>query len=187
MRFPVYPEKLRKTALIKAKIRYPLLAMLVAGILIFSYGCSHEAEGLIVAGALIGAAGFCFFGTLDSGDALICADIGDNEIRIIDKKGNPIRSTEYRYVRKIEIRSLQVTNISSEHCDNFPGSGIDTKLIMVYFDGVKCFEDMKLQCLSRKYELYWCDKILWHYNCIAFLYNADAWNLLNARMENHRK
>ena len=187
MRLPVYPEKFRKIAQFKLKIRYWLLLLHVIGILMFCAGVQHSIEALLVAGALTAAAGSLFLITFNAKDALISVEISDDGISLLDEKGIAFRCTEYRYIRSVEIRSLQITEITSENgkYSDFPGGGIDVKLIMVYFDGASCFEELHLRVLSKKFDLYWCDKIFYHHNCIAFMYNDDAWNLLNAKLTAH--
>jgi len=192
MKFPVYPEKFRKIARFKLKIRCWLLLLLVIGILMFFAYDKFGSEALLVAGFLTAAiAGSLFFITFNANDALIEVEIGDDRISLLDKNGKAFRSTEYRYIRSTEVRSLQITGSPSDNGSksygilDFPGGGIDVKLIMVYFDGAGCFEDLHLRRLSKKNDVYWCDKIFYHYSCIAYEYSDEAWKFLNAKLTAH--
>ena len=146
----------------------------------------------MVAGFLTTAiAGSLFFLTFRATDALIAVEIGDDRISLTDEKGRAFRSTEYKYIRCTEVRSLQITGSSSDSGSksygslDFPSGGIDVRLIMVYFNGASCFEDLHLRRLTKKYDLYWCDKIFYHHSCIAFVYSDEAWGLLNAKLTAH--
>ena len=192
MTFPVYPEKFRKTARFKLKSRCWLLLLLMIGITMFLAYAQFGGTSLMVAGFLTTAiAGSLFFLTFRATDALIAVEIGDDRISLTDEKGRAFRSTEYKYIRCTEVRSLQITGSSSDSGSksygslDFPSGGIDVRLIMVYFNGASCFEDLHLRRLTKKYDLYWCDKIFYHHSCIAFVYSDEAWGLLNAKLTAH--
>ena len=61
------------------------------------------------AGTLAGAVGFLYFGTFGARDVLVQVEIGEEEIRVVDERGELLRSTEYRYVRKTEVQTLYLT------------------------------------------------------------------------------
>ena len=186
---PAYPEKFRKRAMRILKIRYWLLALLFTGVLLFGIGFSGDIGGLMVAGALIGAAGFCFFATLSAKNILISVNIADDGIHVCDNKGIAYRSAEYRYVRGIEIRELLLTEIAHEGNGKYggPSHGTDAKLIIIYVDGASCFTDLKLADIGKKdKELYWHDELMHHHSCIALAYSDEAWGLLNKRLSELR-
>ena len=51
---------------------------------------------------------------------------------------------------------------------------------MVYIIRAWRFEDLMLRSCSLKDKaIYWCDDLLFHPDCIAFVYSEDAWKLLH--------
>ena len=185
MQFPVYPEWHRRFHGFILKIRYYLLALLPIGIALFCLGFEEpQNDFLILAGIMLGVIGAQFFDTFHSHDAMIGIEIKSNGIHISDAKGDVFRTSDYRHVRNIEIRTVQVTrfahgNYTSPHAV-LPDHGIVVQLIMVYINGAFCFDDLKLEALkSKDPNLYWCDEIFHHQNCFAFVYDETAWKLLN--------
>lgn len=181
MKFPVYPEKHRKLARFLLRARYPLLLLMTIGVLLFCFGDAYNQDYIMVSGAVIGAFGFLFFGTFHAGDALEYVEIDENGIHVSDRNGTRFRSTEHRYVRGIEIRSFQITEISSVNSKKMypPTKGVEEQFIMVYVDGAHCFDDLGLHPLNRSgIPLYWCDEALGLRSCIAFVYSDAAWELL---------
>lgn len=190
MRFPVYPEPYRKGSLFVLKIRWYLLASFIIGWALFWITLEMEPDNytLIVIALFLGIAGLFFFATFNAPDELILAEIREDGIHILDHKGDPYRSVEYRYVRNVEVRTLYITQISSVNAKPDYGSSpsIKATVIMAYINNAFCFEDLNLEQLRWKGEnAYWCDKIFHHYNCFAFVYNEEAWNLLQAQLAAH--
>ena len=62
--------------------------------------------------------------------------------------------------------------------------GRETKLILAYIDRAHCFEDLKLHPTGwRKTDKYWCNELMYHPYCIAFVYDEEAWKQLQARVD----
>lgn len=188
--FPVYPEKLRKYARFMLRIRYYLLASLFLGPVLLALGIESQPQhpSLIFAGLFLLFPGCLFFSSIHAGNALIQVDIQDDGIHILDEKGKSFRSTEYRYIRHMEIQTFQVTEISSEQTkQNYPPlSGLEETFILLYLNNAMCFEDLGLRQLRKRGQpLYWCDRLFHHHNCIAFVCNEEAWRLLQAKMASH--
>lgn len=187
MRFPVYPERLRKPARFLLKIRYILLAMLVLGTILFLVGSDLRSNALIGTGALVGVFGGLFFCTIAANNAMVQVDIQDDGIHILDGRGRPYQSAPYDSVRKIEIREIRITETSSDNSRHGPDAGFDARLIMIYINGAGCFEDLRLTRYTKGgRDVYWCDKVLHHSNCIALVYDETAWELLNRQLAVHR-
>ena len=190
--FPVYPEKFRRFAHFVLKIRYYLLAVFLAGIIVFFAGWQTGSDGLLIAGVLIGTFGTMFFGTLHVGDALVSVEISEGGICRVDAKGQRYQNSEYRYLRKAEVRSFQITNISyraANHATRMfpPAKGAEEKFILVYTDDAFSFDDLKLDQIGKNgTELYWCDKVLQCRNCFVFVYSDEAWKLLNKYLNTHK-
>ena len=186
MLFPVYPNFQRRLARFMLRARFALLPLFVAGLILFGVGAARNQGTLMAAGTLAGAVGFLYFGTFGARDALAQVEIGEEEICLVDERGEPLRAAEYRYVRKIETRTLYLTYLSTQRRNRglFEDPlGRETELILAYIDRAHCFEDLKL-CPTgwRKAEKYWCNELLYHPYCIAFAYDEEAWRLLQARV-----
>lgn len=164
--------------------------LLVVGpmLLIIGTEADPQSDALILAGALLWASGGMFFTTFHVPNAMAWVQIKEDGVYILDGKGQAYRSVEYRHILNVETRMFQVTEISSEQSKNRypPTSGIAIKAIMIYINGVRCFDDLKLRQLGKKgEELYWCDQIFRHNNCFAFVYDEGAWNQLMIQIEKH--
>ena len=114
--FPVYPEKLRKYARFMLRIRHLLLSLLILGPVLLALGIKAQPQraSLICAGLFLLLPGCLFFPSIQACNALIQVEIREDGVHILDEKNNSFRSTEYRYIRNMEIQTFQVTEISSE-------------------------------------------------------------------------
>lgn len=110
---------------------------------------------------------------------------GENSIDLIDHADAVIKSAEYRYVRRAEVRNLRlVMNRGGRGSMEVPQH---CRLIMIYFDGTYCFEDLK----ARQYYLirggddayYVCGDIFFHHGCITLAYDEAAWNYLQLQID----
>ena len=184
MQFPMYPEPHRKLAKGTLKVCRIFLALDIAGILALVLAFAFRNGALLFGGLLVlYVFGMLYFGTRHALNAMVMVEIGENEIRIVDNKGDVLRSAEYRYVRDMEARELEITLIADEGNRGDPGSGISAKLILVYINGAFSFDDLKLRKLGKgNHIFYYCDKLFFHQNCIALDYNEEAWNLLQERV-----
>ena len=183
--YPIYPEIHRKWGerARKAGKIFGLLGT-VAGVIML-VGVIIWGEGLFLLGFVLS---FVFSGLwlscMGAKNTYVWVKIDEDAIRIVDEAGQVLRSSEYRYVRHMEIRELRLSLDPQEtgHSSyDVYRADPAVKLIMVYIDGAYCFEDLKLAelraCFSKEIS-YWCDKVLFHHNCIAFAYDEEAWRLL---------
>lgn len=107
----------------------------------------------------------------------------ENTIEVIDHVKDIIVSTEYRYIRRVEVRSLILSPRSSAHGPVYVPQ--KCKLIMVYIDGTYSFEDIRAHehRFFRGDDVhFYLEDIFGHHGCIAFSYNEEAWNLLQDRL-----
>ena len=93
----------------------------------------------------------------------------------------------YRYVHKTEVQTLYLTYLSTDRRNRrlFEDPlGRETKLILAYIDRALCFEDLKLHPTGwKKTDKYWCNELMYHPYCIAFVYDEEAWKQLQARVD----
>lgn len=111
-------------------------------------------------------------------------EIDEDGIRVVDDMGELMRVTEYRYVRSTEVRKICITVLSKDHSKHrYPyreTSGVEEEYNMVCINRAWRFEALKLRsCSWKDKEIYWCDDLLFHPDCIAFVYSEDAWKLLH--------
>lgn len=185
MRCYVYPEKYREFAMSILKLRYLLLVCFVIGPVLFCMADVVNNDGLLALGAILFVVGCGFFATFSVQDTLAMIKIDETGIHKLDSKGKPYRGSEYQYVRNMEVRAVCITEISSENTKRSysPVGGNNVKLILVYVDGVNCFDDLQLENVgSKDHPTYYCDRLLHHHSCFAFEYNEKAWELLQAKV-----
>ena len=188
MRFPIYPEWYRKHAYSEKRCQKVFRILGVAGMLLFLLGFPFDHNGLLV----LGLCSMCLFFSLGLAFrswqyVLLWVEFGENAITVIDKKGDRIRSAEYRYVRHAEIRTVPITlalkEVSRQGFESDLQAYEYEKLILAYIDSAYGFEDLRLlQLGNRKHLFYWCDEVLSHPNCIAFAYNENAWLQLQSHL-----
>lgn len=134
-------------------------------------------------------------------DVQASVEIDAEGIRRLAFDGEVLRSTEYRHVRNMEIRSVPITLYTGEKVDRglfAINYGRKEKLILIYLDAAHCFEDLKLEKLNwsgegfslrgnTKESVYLCDQLFYHPNCIALVYDAEAWKLLQSYWKQSEK
>ena len=79
-------------------------------------------------------------------------EIDEDGIRVVDDTGEPMRVTEYRYVRSTEVQKICITILSKDHSKHrYPyrqTSDVEEEYIMVYNNHAGRFEDLKLRSCS---------------------------------------
>ena len=155
MRFPVYPEPYRRGSLFVLKIRWFFLASFIIGwaLFIIALGMEPVNNRLSMIGAILGVIGCLFVSSFVAPDELILVEIREDGIHILDHKGDPYRSVEYRYVRNVEIRTLYVTKATSSGSNGYSDGSepsIKATVIMAYINNAFCFEDLNLRQLRWK-------------------------------------
>lgn len=117
-------------------------------------------------------------------DFLAWVEIRDDAIVLLDKGNNVLRSSAYEYVRGIEHRAVRMTVGSSDtNSSRKYVRRTRADVIFVYIDGAQCFDDLHLYApFLGEDDLYWCDDVFYHPNCIAFAYDEEAWRVLQERI-----
>lgn len=182
MRFPVFPEVHRKMAGATLRCRKPMIFLSILGVLTFLLGSILDHEGVLIAGII---SSFIFIYllilTITAGNAMMWVEFEENALRLVDKKGDVLRSTEYKYIRHMEVRmiGLSLEPRARNHLDRFTYRAWEGKMILAYVNSAECFKDLKLyEVDGYKRPFYSCDEITFHPNCIAFAYDEKAWELL---------
>ena len=190
MRFPIYPDIYRKLARITLKTRKPVAVLSFISVLILILGGILDHNDLVIAGIVFS---FIFAGllvvTIGGHNVLFFAEIGEDMLRIVDEKGNVLRSTEYRHIRHMEVRIIALSLVARERSDldRVSYQGWEGKMIMVYIDTANCFEDLTLyEIRGFKGVFYPCDELMFHPNCIALAYDERAWELLQKHLYQSR-
>lgn len=102
--------------------------------------------------------------------------LNDASIDILDANSNVLRSTAYHDVRRAEVRTLKMHERIRQGRLELTR---DCELIMIYIDGARCFDDLKLTkngCCSG-------EELFFHPRCIALAYDEDAWNYLQLQID----
>lgn len=121
-------------------------------------------------------------------DFLAWVEIREDAIVLLDGRNNVLRSSAYRYVRSFERREVRMT-VGSRDTNSSRKYVRSTRadVILVYIDGAQCFEDLHLYApFLGEDDIYWCDDVFYHPNCIAFAYDEEAWRILSERLNTSR-
>lgn len=123
-------------------------------------------------------------------------------VRMLDFKDRTIKSAKYAQINAVETRTLDLDgNIRNNRLFAYSRH----KLIFIYINDAKCFDDLHLEtrksnhtqifadhyvpnrhdrsfalCDASKEPKYWGTDVFFHPNCIAFAFNEEAWNQLHA-------
>lgn len=187
MKFPVYPERLRRRSMITRKFAKISFIPFVCSIPIVLVGSMRYNDNCVFVGIWL----FIVFGVLSlssitARDELLFVEIGEDDIRVADIQGDVLQRAEYREIRHLEVREIEITLISHAAIGSrcHPSSGIREKIILAYVRDAVCFEDLKLKQLGTgRHACYWCDEVFYHRQCIAVSYDEEVWRLLQAKVE----
>ena len=96
--------------------------------------------------------------------------IGKTDIDILNAGREIIRTVSCQDVRNMEVRRVKIRERSSAGVFDLAQ---ECRVIIIYIEAAKCFEDLKLWQNSG-------EELFSHPDCIAMEYSDEVWGLLNA-------
>lgn len=184
MNFPMWPEYYRTRALEWQDKKFEARIFFCVGIGSWIPYLLFRWDIFLLPGLLLPFFAFIMFARIkrERDNVLLSIRIGENAVDVMDTSNDIRKSVEYRYIHKMEIREIQISQ--SPKNSRYQGEPINCKLIFLYIDGTYNFSDLNLrEYLIRRGQIYYMDEdVFFHPGCIALAYDDDAWELLSRKI-----